>query len=102
MNIYLVTQNSNNGYDTYDSFVCAAPDEETARRMWPNSDSDLCWSEDGQPLEMCYLMGKPTGVFERVVYGTTWATHLGSVTATKIGTSDDNEQRIILASFKAG
>lgn len=31
MNLYLVWQTVNNDYDTYDSIVVAAPDEETAK-----------------------------------------------------------------------
>lgn len=36
MNIYLVSQNENTGYDTYDSFVCIADTEEEAQNMLPN------------------------------------------------------------------
>lgn len=35
MNLYLISQNENNNYDTYDSAVVAAPDEKTARWMHP-------------------------------------------------------------------
>lgn len=35
MNIYLLTQNTNTGYDTFDSCVVAAPDEATARTLHP-------------------------------------------------------------------
>jgi len=31
LNIYLLTQNTNRGYDTFDSCMVAAPDEATAR-----------------------------------------------------------------------
>ena len=42
MNIYLISQNVNDGYDTFDAAVVAAPDEETARNMKPGgSDYDL-------------------------------------------------------------
>jgi hypothetical protein len=33
MNIYLVSQNVNNGYDTYDAFVVYARDENEAKRI---------------------------------------------------------------------
>ena len=36
MNIYLCSQNENTGWDTYDSFICAAKDEEAARNILPN------------------------------------------------------------------
>jgi len=36
MNIYLISQNVNDGYDTYDSAVVIAPDEDSARRIHPS------------------------------------------------------------------
>lgn len=33
MNLYLLTQNVNNGYDTYDSMVIAAENEEDAKHL---------------------------------------------------------------------
>ena len=35
MNLYLISQNRNNGYDTYDSAVVAAESEEKARMIRP-------------------------------------------------------------------
>lgn len=35
-NLYLLTQNTNTGYDTYDSCVVCAPDAETARGISPD------------------------------------------------------------------
>ncbi len=40
MNIYLLTQDINNNYDTYDSVVVSAESEEEARLMHPSDDSD--------------------------------------------------------------
>jgi len=37
MNIYLISQRERTGYNTYDSAVMIAPDEETARRMSPGN-----------------------------------------------------------------
>jgi hypothetical protein len=36
MNLYLVTQTKNNNYDSYDSFVVAAKDSESARLTHPS------------------------------------------------------------------
>ena len=36
MNIYLIEQTVNNGYDTFDSAVVIAPDMETARKTVPS------------------------------------------------------------------
>ena len=38
--IYLISQNENNPWDTYDSAVVVAPDEETARKINPGSIGD--------------------------------------------------------------
>ena len=38
LNIYLLTQNTNRGYDTFDSCMVAAPDEATARGLHPRGD----------------------------------------------------------------
>jgi hypothetical protein len=45
VNLYLIWQDENTGYDTYDSAVVAANNEEEARRMHPNGgwESDLIW-----------------------------------------------------------
>lgn len=37
MNLYRISQHENNDYDTYDSAVVTAPDEETARLMDPKT-----------------------------------------------------------------
>ena len=42
MKLFLITQEHNKGYDSYDSAVVAAPDEKTARQMHPRS---------GQPVK---------------------------------------------------
>jgi hypothetical protein len=36
MNLYLISQDENDGYGTYDSAVVCAPDEETAKMIHPN------------------------------------------------------------------
>jgi hypothetical protein len=35
MNLYLISQGVNNDYDTYDSAVVVAEDEESARKIYP-------------------------------------------------------------------
>jgi predicted Abi (CAAX) family protease len=37
LNLYLISQNENNDYDTYDSAVVAAPDENAARLIHPET-----------------------------------------------------------------
>lgn len=53
MNLYLISQSKNNGYDTYDSAVVAAETEELARSTRPDGENsrpgkrwptDYCWT----------------------------------------------------------
>jgi len=41
MNLYLISQDVNNGYDTYDSAVVAAKNEEMARNTKPDAAYDI-------------------------------------------------------------
>lgn len=46
MNLYIISQTVNQGYDTYDSAIVAATNEETAKGIRPGS---ICeWCEPGQ------------------------------------------------------
>ena len=40
MNLYLVSQDFNQDWDTFDAFVCVAESEEQARKIYP------CYSEE--------------------------------------------------------
>ena len=42
MNLYLVSQDYNNEYDTFDAFVCRAESEEDARNICPGSFNTWC------------------------------------------------------------
>ena len=75
--IYLVTQSENDGYDTYDSFVCVADSEEQARNMLPT----------------CAKWGR------EIRYAGSWAYEPSDVTVTEI---DINNTGIVLESFNAG
>jgi hypothetical protein len=79
MNIYLLKQDINTGYDTYDSCVVAAPSEAIAATITPsgNAFTDECWSD--------------------------WAYTVEDVQVILIGTAKDwTQQGVILASFNAG
>lgn len=90
MNIYLIAQEEFTGYtDHYDSAIVAAPDELTARSM--------------NPARMGELMTEADWEENKVRSRDCWATSIDRVTATLIGTTSDNhEQRLILASYNAG
>ncbi len=80
MNLYLLSQDENTDYDTYDSVVVAAKDENEARLIHPDGDN----AEWG-----CRYPA--------------WASSPEKVTVTKIGkASDDVQLGVVLASFNAG
>ena len=83
MNLYLLTQDENDDYSTYDSLVVAAESEEAARNIGPTSDY---WLE----LDASYSYN-------------TWASHKESIKVTLIGVSKPGtEPGLILASYNAG
>lgn len=45
MKLFLISQKENTDYDTYDSAVVAAPDEETAKSMNPRDGNRVDWNE---------------------------------------------------------
>lgn len=45
MKLYLISQKENDDYDTYDSAVVCAPDEETARNMNPAGGGPMDWKD---------------------------------------------------------
>jgi len=75
MKLYLISQTVNNGYDTYDSAVVCAPDEETARRMDPggeggamvNPEDNYCWTNDLANVKVDYIGKAKPGTLQHVV-----------------------------------
>lgn len=45
MKLFLIEQTQNDDYDTYDSAVVAAHDEETARQMHPGTGNQIDWGK---------------------------------------------------------
>ena len=91
MNIYLVSQNDNNDWDTFDSFVCYAPNEDEARRMLPDTGVLL------KPYEYWNNDGKHNNKYS------TWAMNINAITVKLLGSNAEiKESGIILASFNAG
>ena len=83
MNLYRISQDENNDYDTYDSAIVCAKDEESARKIRPDN---ATWED-----------------VKRKDYGDEWAIHPEQVTVELIGTAkDDIKEGVILASFNAG
>lgn len=84
MNLYLLMQDENSGYDTYDSMVVAAETEDRARLIHPNTWSDNPWDRT------------------KLLYRD-WATSPDQVSVTLIGTAvEGTKAGVILSSFNAG
>ncbi len=96
MNIYLV-EGTVRGYDTYDRFICTAPDEGAARRMHPNGwlyffDGRGWYSESNDHIRR---IGDG--------YVRDWNNDINDIRVTLLGQdTTDAGQRIILASYNAG
>lgn len=93
MKLFLVSQNVNNDYDTYDSFVVACKNEDEARHTSPSG--DFKWKDGG----WYFLRTDGTEVF----YGedANWC-HPKDVTVTYFGKADKGVSGVICASFNAG
>jgi len=84
MNLYLVSQSTNTGWDTYDSFVCRAPNEEVARNMSPSEGDPINWSDEDS-------------------LSFTWCRKVSDVEVVFLGKAVDNtKQGVVCASFYAG
>ena len=80
MNLYLITQDTCRGYDTYDSAVVAAESELEAKRIYPATGGEL---PEGNTYD--------------------WCSSPEDVEAKFIGIAGiDIERGVILASFNAG
>ncbi len=93
MKFYLVEQDDNNDWDTYDSFVCVAQNEEQARWMVPDPEYHMWREIDGKAV-YCYSYREQ----EPVRY-TNWAKDIKNVKVTEIIPDDP---KVVLASFNAG
>jgi hypothetical protein len=79
--LYLLTQDENNGYDTFDSVVVCAESAVQAMEMTP--DTSHPWGRDG--------------------FDSSWANHKEKVNYTYLGVACPSlKPGIILASFNAG
>lgn len=84
MKIFLISQEANNGYDTFDAAVVCAPDELTARNMNPGN---------GQPM---------TEATWQKSYSP-WCSSLEQVRAQYLGEAEEcAKQGVVLASYNAG
>ena len=89
MKLWLISQDENNGYDTYDKAVVAAETEEQARTIHPGGCADY-WLLDNHYRGHAYHYAD-------------WARSLDRVSVTLIGDAlPERAAGVICASFNAG
>ena len=97
MKLYLISQRTNCGYDTYDSAVVAAEDDNDATLINP-SEYYPNWDQEAQDWAGTSITGKR---YYQGSYGS-W-TKPENVTANYIGEAKEGTERgVICASFNAG
>ena len=83
MKLYRLSQTEKSGYDTHDSMIVCAHNEEDARSIHP------------------YGQAYPSEDWSN--YWSTWASNPSQVKCEEIGEANDNQERgVILASYNAG
>lgn len=94
MNLYLVSQREQTGYDTYDSMVVSAISEEAAKKICPMS----CykWNNNGH-WDFVFFDGK-----REPETRDDWANKLENIKAKYLGKYEGTESKIIITSFNAG
>jgi len=96
MNIYLLEQDLNNGYDTYDSCVVAAINETAARNTHPSS--FVTHVKDGK-----WMGTFANGEYEQSSYDWVPYAEIDRITVKLIGVAnEDVSAGVICASFNAG
>lgn len=97
MKLFRISQNVNDGYDTYDSAIVAAPDTEAARRVSPSAFYE--WDGERGTWVFRFADGReePWGFCDW------WAPSPDQVNVEYIGEAADNVPAgVVLASFNAG
>ena len=93
MNIYLISQDVNNEYDTYDSAVVAAVNEYEAKRTYPSPFRIF--------VEDVLYFNYGDSISSQEVSSGDWTSNPNDVDVELIGTTT-KEAGVILASFNAG
>ena len=103
LNLYLVSQDKNEYYDTYGSFIVAAPDAKTARHTYPNDTRVWSKKEDTWCTAVYSYNEKNNKYVEELVPDTfdNWGLPK-DVTVKKIGTTNIKKPKVIIASYRAG
>lgn len=97
MKIYKISQYENNDYDTYNSVVVVAHNEEEAKLIHPD-DSHYKFIND------CWWFICNDGSKHKEEYSHEWVSDLTKIIVEEIGEADSKyiKPQVILASFNAG
>jgi hypothetical protein len=95
MKLWLIEQDENSGYDTYDSAVVAAMTEDQAKRIHPSGEPEKNWTDAMEFSDKWDSW--------RYQYSV-WAHHPDNVKATVIGDAHASVSAgdVLCASFNAG
>lgn len=97
MKLFRISQTVNDNYDTYDSAIVAASDEESARRMSPCEFRE--WDDD----RCTWVFRYADGTKKPEAHHSSWAEHIDNVSVEYIGEAADNVPAgVVLASVNAG
>ena len=88
MHLYLVERTDDWHYGDFDAMVVVAKDEESARQIHPSQGGPL---RSGEPMEVLW----------KDTYSP-WVKSPDLVDVTLLGTSIEQEERVVLASYNAG
>ena len=67
MKLFRISQDENSDYDTYDSAVVAAPDEQTAREMNPSTYKYSEWCSSADQVTVKYLGEATEGIEQGII-----------------------------------
>lgn len=97
MKIFLLSQDMNSGYDTFDSAVVASENENEAKRIDPSGFRE--WSDEKD----CWMFMYSDGGRRPEESHNSWVDHIDKISVTEIGIASPNIKKgIICASFNAG
>jgi len=104
MKLYLISQNVNNDYDTFDSAVVCAENEEKAKRVHPKEGRDfprIFYNE--KTRQFCnYNVYEELYLFEHKIFGS-WTNDLSKINVKYLGEANEGmAEGVICASFNAG
>lgn len=112
MKLYLISQDEEHGYETYDSAVIAAENEMAARCIHPSGDKDIraninadVWERHQDQYGVAAQFSRqPNKSWQTIApVQNSWVSQPSRVSVTLIGTAvDGTSAGVICASFNAG